>query len=111
MTKAFTDANGVVSPALNYSIAIYLWAWWVIIAVILLAALKTNVALVVTLVLVEIVIALLAIGNMRHSTALIQAAGGFGLATSATALYCGAAALLTPDLSYFQLPVGDLSRP
>lgn len=47
---------------------------------------------------------------MNGSQKIIDAAGGLGLATAAAAFYTGAAALLTPDLSYFQLPVGNLAR-
>lgn len=47
---------------------------------------------------------------MNGSQQVIEAAGGLGLVTSAAAFYTGAAALLTPDLSYFQLPVGNLAR-
>lgn len=37
-----------------------------------------------------------------------KAAGGFGIATAAVAWYVGAAGLLSPDTSYFTLPVLDL---
>lgn len=47
---------------------------------------------------------------MTGSDAVMDAAGGMGLATAAAAFYTGAASLLTPDLSYFQLPVGLLAR-
>lgn len=40
----------------------------------------------------------------------MDAAGEMGLATAAAALYTGAASLLTLDLSYFQLPVGNFAR-
>ena len=53
---------------------------------------------------------LLAIGNMTGNQKIIEAGGGMGLATAAAAFYTGAAALLTPDLSHFPLPVGLLGQ-
>lgn len=131
--------NGKLSPEFNQAVAIYLWAWFIVVFIIILASFKSSVAIVVTLVLVEvssssrpsnrpkergtltercafchrcsqIVILLLAIGNMNGNESIIKAGGAMGLATSAAAFYTGAAALLTPDLSYFQLPVGNMAR-
>ncbi len=39
----------------------------------------------------------------------VQAAGFIGIFTSLLIWYIGLATLLTPDISYFALPVGDLS--
>ncbi|GAK64598.1 GPR1 family protein [Moesziomyces antarcticus] len=102
--------DGKLSPEFNQAVAIYLWAWFIVVFIIILASFKSSVAIVVTLVLVEIVILLLAIGNMNGNESIIKAGGAMGLATSAAAFYTGAAALLTPDLSYFQLPVGNMAR-
>ena len=110
VAAAFTDSSGQLSPSFGYAVAIYLWAWFIVVFIIIVGSLKSSVAVVVTLVLVEIVILLLAVGNMNGNQKIIEAAGGMGLATAAAAFYTGAAALLTPDLSYFQLPVGLLSR-
>jgi succinate-acetate transporter protein len=40
----------------------------------------------------------------------VQAAGFIGIFTSLLIWYIGLSILLTPDISYFALPVGDLSR-
>jgi succinate-acetate transporter protein len=43
------------------------------------------------------------------SSTLKRAGGGMGLATAFVAFYTGIAGILTPETSYFVLPVGDLS--
>jgi succinate-acetate transporter protein len=40
----------------------------------------------------------------------VQAAGFIGIFLSLLVWYIGLATLLTPEISYFTLPVGDLSR-
>lgn len=102
--------DGQLSPSFSQAIAIYLWAWFIVVFIIILASFKSSIAIIVTLVLVEIVILLLAVGNMNGNGKIIEAGGALGLVTSAAAFYTGAAALLTPDLSYIQLPVGNLAR-
>ena len=51
--EAFT-VDGVTSPSFNQAIAIYLWAWFIVVFIIILASFKSSVAIVVTLVLVEV---------------------------------------------------------
>lgn len=55
VVDAFT-VDGQVSASLNQAIAIYLWAWFIVVFIIILASFKSSIAIVVTLVLVEIVI-------------------------------------------------------
>lgn len=53
VTAAFTT-DGVVSPSINQAIAIYLWAWFIVVFIIILASFKSSIAIIVTLVLVEV---------------------------------------------------------
>lgn len=99
-----------MAPDFSQALAMYLWAYFVVVMVIILGSLRTSIAIVATLVLVEIVILLLAIAEMNGSVALVKAAGGLGIVTALAAFYSGAAAFYSADLTIFTLPVGDLSR-
>ena len=61
-------------------------------------------------VFLDITFWLLAAGYLAPSTGAIKAGGAFGIASAACGAYTALAAMLTPDTSYFMLPVGDLSR-
>jgi succinate-acetate transporter protein len=53
---------------------------------------------------------LLAISKFVTTPHVATAGGYFGLFTAFNAWYVAAAGLLTPDTSYFTLPIGSLAR-
>jgi len=56
----------------------------------------------------DITFLLLFIAEMTGNPKLPVAGGAFGIVTAAVAWYVGAAGLLSPDTSFFTLPVLDL---
>jgi succinate-acetate transporter protein len=80
-----------------------------------IALLRASIALLSVFLIIAVVLILLGVGNFvitRHHTIgdnLHKAAGAFGLIGGLLAMYIAMAGLLTPDTSYFTIPVGDLS--
>jgi len=50
------------------------------------------------------------IAKFKNNPAIAVAGGGFGITAASVAFYTGAAGLLSPDASYFTLPVLDISH-
>lgn len=79
------------------------------------ASLRSSVALTLLLFFVDLVFLLLAIAflypvpDVMHAV-LTRVAGGFGVLAAFNAWYIAAAGLLTPQTSYFLLPLGDRTR-
>lgn len=95
---------------LDSALGLYLVAWALVTFILLLACLRSSVALIAVFVFLDITFWLLAAGYLAPSTNATKAGGAFGIVTAAVAAYTGLAGMLTKDTSYFILPVGDLSR-
>lgn len=104
------DAYGTNVEELNSALGLYLVAWAIITIIFTLTILKSSVSLLGLFVFLDITFWLLAAGYLAPSTGAIKAGGAFGIASAACGAYTALAAMLTPDTSYFMLPVGDLSR-
>lgn len=114
VAQSTASPNGVPEAELASAIGIYLAAWFIFTFIMLVASFRSSVGLVALFALLDITFLLLFvsefIGDEAKSTKVHKAGGGFGIATAAVAWYVGAAGLLTPDTSYFTLPVIELSR-
>ncbi|PWN27507.1 hypothetical protein BDZ90DRAFT_252773 [Jaminaea rosea] len=110
----FGIETAVPEGELNSALGIYLSAWFIFTFIMFVASFRSSVGLVLLFGLLDITFLLLFIGyfvgNESRATMVTKAGGGFGIATAAVAWYVGAAGLLTPDTSYFTLPVIELSR-
>lgn len=71
------EVNGELSPSFNQAVAIYLWAWFIVVFIIILASFKSSIAVVVTLVLVEVSSKGCATGRLVSSRALISSSSSF----------------------------------
>lgn len=98
-------------------LGIYLASWFVVTFIFLIAALRSSAALVSVFFFLTITFLLLFAGELVTSTgntatgdALHKSGGAFGIITALCAYYTALAGLLTPDSSYFLIPVGDLSK-
>jgi succinate-acetate transporter protein len=99
-----------IDPAL----AVFFLAWALFTFLFWLGSFKTNIALSVALFLLALTFLLLSISEFKRldlgGNRVKRAAGFIGIFTSLLIWYIGLSILLTPDISYFALPVGDLSR-
>ena len=128
------DGAPVDGPAqLNQALGFYLLAWTLVSILFLIAALKSSVGLVATLFFLmhvdsvytsivshkltylpcSVTLLLLtahSFTGLAHPH-LATAAGGVGVITAFCAYYVALAGLLTPDTSFFVIPVGPLGPP
>jgi succinate-acetate transporter protein len=96
---------GDIAPALAY----FLLAFAIFTAYMVIASLRTNLALWLTFLALEITFILLVIGNFNGSEAgsgLIALGGWVGIVTAVLAWYCSAAALINGMAGSAVLPVG-----
>ncbi|GAA5894973.1 acetate uptake transporter family protein [Sporobolomyces salmoneus] len=93
-------------------VAFFLWGWFIFTFIMLLASLRSSIALVGVFFFLTITFLLLAIAELgvAHASAIHVAGGAFGLITAFNAWYVAAAALIDPQSSYMALPVGSLAR-
>lgn len=117
VSQSAASPNGVPSTELDSVLAIYLASWFVFTFIMLVASFRSSVGLVALFFFLDITFLLLFIhylvasgGNEVRSVQIETAGGAFGIITAAIAWYVGTAGLLTPDTSFFTLPVISLAR-
>ena len=88
-----------------HAMAFFLLGWTIFTAIMLLASLKTNGALIAVFGLLTITFALLAIGDFGWWAPAHQMGGWFGLATAFAAWYLAAAGLMAAGPAAFKLPI------
>jgi len=92
------------------TVGIFLLAWTIFTLYMLIAAMKTNMALIVVFVLLEITFILLTIGAWGGGSASMTHAGGWtGLATAFAAWYASAAGVINETHGKTVLPLGPRS--
>ena len=97
------------TDALNNALGIYFWAWTLFTFFMCIASHRTSVALFLLFFFLTITFLLLTIAAFLVNANVHQAAGAFGILTSAIAWYAAFAGLLDrKQQSLFRLPVGDL---
>ncbi|KAI5474862.1 glyoxylate pathway regulator [Pseudohyphozyma bogoriensis] len=95
----------------EHAIGFFLLGWMIFTFIMFLASLKSSVALSGVFFFLTITFMLLGISKFFLTNTHIGIAGGvFGLITAFNAWYVAAANLLTPDTSYFVLPIGPLTK-
>lgn len=105
----FLEGYGDDVTDLNYALGIYLMAWGIFSLLMMIAAHRTTVLLVVLFFTVFMTFLMLSIGKFKMGDLYFQRAGGvFGIIAAAQAWYGAMAALLTSKQSVFQLPVGEM---
>lgn len=89
------------------SIGIYLLAWTIFTAYMLVASTRTNTALMVVFILLTITFVFLTVGNWNAGHAsMVKWGGWFGLATAFAAWYVSAAGVINDTFKRVVLPVG-----
>jgi succinate-acetate transporter protein len=85
-------------------------AWFCITTVFLVASIRSSVGIFSLILALDITFILLAASEWTGNKHLQTAGGAFGILTAAIGFYIGTASLLTPNLSYFVLPLGSLAK-
>lgn len=84
---AYTDPEtGALSPDFAQSLALYLWAWFILTVVFTVAAMRSSWVLFLDLVALDVTLLLLAVGNMVGSQAATTA--GYAIGYLVAALSC-----------------------
>ncbi|GAA5959676.1 hypothetical protein JCM21900_002155 [Sporobolomyces salmonicolor] len=92
-------------------VAFFLFGWFIFTFIMLIASLRSSIALSGVFFWLTITFLLLAIAELGvgNASAIQTAGGAFGLITAFNGWYVAAAGLLTPTQAYFTLPIGDMS--
>jgi len=100
--------EGNAAAQLDQALGFYLTAWAVVTFIFLLASLRSSVGLVSVFFFLVITFVLLAAHAFTGVANVGVAGGAFGIITAFCAWYVALAGLLTPDTSFFMIPIGPL---
>jgi uncharacterized protein len=103
-------AADVPATAAGHAVGLYLIAWGIFTAYMLIASLRTTAAIMLVFLLLTITFFVLGAGNARGSESLIKTAGWFGLATAIAAWYASFAAVTNSTFGRTVIPVMPLKR-
>ncbi|UZJ55894.1 hypothetical protein CBS101457_005214 [Exobasidium rhododendri] len=106
-TAEATAAGGAM---MTNAVGLYLVAWFIFTFIMLVASFRSSLGLVLLFFFLDLTFLLLFVAEFTGVKGVQTAGGAFGIVTAAVAWYVGAAGLLSPDTSFFTLPVLDLSR-
>lgn len=113
-TVNIQSAYGGDERAYTFAVAIFLILWCFVTVIFLLAALRTNLAIIsvfATLVLAYFFLSLanfLATSNPDAAVKVNKAGGSFAVICAFCAFYAGASGLMTPETTFITLPLGVL---
>lgn len=105
----YTARGGFAAEA-ESAIGLYLWIWFGITTIYMIAALRGSVSLFVLIFLLWMTFIMLGINAYTGNPHLQTAGGAFGIATAFAGYYLGIASFLSPTNSFFTLPVIPLNK-
>jgi len=103
--------------AYTVAFGIYLIAWCLLTLIFLVAALQTNIAILLVLGCLSMAFFLLAIAQFisaNHATAAVRvnrAGGAFAIICALLAFYAGASGIMTEETTWVRFPLGELAPP
>ncbi|CAI6091835.1 unnamed protein product [Clonostachys chloroleuca] len=101
---AYTDSAGNLSPDFQQSIALYLWAWFILTVIYTVAAIRSSWILFLDLVALDVCLILLATGNMIGSPAVLNAGYAFGYLVAILSYWSGCAGLFAGGITPWEVP-------
>jgi succinate-acetate transporter protein len=101
-------AGDIPAEHLGAAVGLYLIAWGIFTAYMLIASLRTTIAIAVVFALLTVTFFVLGIGNANESEGLVEVGGWFGLATAVAAWYASFAAVTNSTFGRTVIPVGPL---
>jgi succinate-acetate transporter protein len=108
------EAYGTDARAFSVHLGIFLIAWCLLTLIFLLAALRTNIAILAVFGFLAMAFFLLAIASfiqVTHPTAAVRvnrAGGAMAIIDAFCAFYAGASGLMLPSTTMIRLPLGEL---
>jgi len=100
-----------VPSEISNAVGFYLTSWFIFTFLMFLGSLRSTAGLASLFFFLTLTFMFLAIGSfLPDNVKLTKAGGGLGIVTAAIAYYCAAASIITPDSSFFPLPVGALPK-
>ena len=104
---AFINFNGGLAKANQGALGIYLLAWTIFTAYMLIASLRTNFALIAVFTVLEVTFIFLTIGNWGAGHAqMVKIGGWLGIITAILAWYASAAGVINETYGKSVLPLG-----
>ncbi|KAL2210922.1 hypothetical protein CC79DRAFT_1319747 [Sarocladium strictum] len=109
------SAYGDDERAFSVHIGIYLIAWFLVTFLFLLAALRTNIAIILVFSFLSLAFLFLACAEFVRTThpstglKLNQAGGAFAVIDACCAFYAGFAGVMTEDTTWVRFPLGELN--
>jgi uncharacterized protein len=103
-------AGSIPANEVGAALGLYLIAWGIFTAYMLVASLRTTAAVMIVFLLLTITFFVLGIGKANESESLVEVGGWFGLATAAAAWYASFAAVTNSTFGRTVLPVRPLGR-
>jgi uncharacterized protein len=95
----------------GHALGLYLWAWAIFTGYMTVAALRTNVAVLLVFVLLTVTFALLGAGNDGADAGVVHWGGYIGVATAIAAWYASFAQVVNSTFGKTVAPLFPLSRP
>ena len=101
---------GSLGTSTHQALGVYLLAWTIITAILLVASLRSNIALIAVFAFLTLTFLCLTIGELAPSTTTFHTLGGYlGIITAIVAWYTALAGLLSSGRSSFSLPVWPIA--
>jgi uncharacterized protein len=94
----------------GHAVGLFLIAWGIFTAYMLIASLRTTAAVAIVFALLTLTFLALGIGNAGAHTGIVKLGGWLGLATAAAAWYASFAAVTNSTFGRTVMPVGPLNR-
>lgn len=105
----YTAGSPFASEA-NNAIGMYLWIWFGITTIYLIASLRGSISLFILILMLWFTFIMLGAHSYTGNPHLQTAGGAFGIATGFAGYYLGIASFLSPYNSFFTLPVIPLGK-
>ncbi|KAL4750491.1 hypothetical protein BDW72DRAFT_213367 [Aspergillus terricola var. indicus] len=103
---AYTDAEtGALSPEFNQAVAIYLWAWFIVNTLYVIAAVRSSWVLFIDLGILSLGFLLLAVAYMTGDQAVMTAGYSVTMVTAALSYWAGCAGLWAGGTTPINLPM------
>lgn len=104
----FKPAEGTTADDRDVALGFFLLGWTIFTAILMIAVLRTNRALIATFAALTITFVLLVAGHFLHSDGLEQTGGWFGIVTAALAWYTALAGVVNETWKRPAIPIGKI---
>jgi succinate-acetate transporter protein len=104
------NVAGIPAASVNHALGLYLWAWAIFTAYMMVAALRVNGAVLLVFVLLTVTFILLAIGHDGNSTTTLHWGGYLGVATAIVAWYASFAGVINSTFGKTVAPLFPLNK-